>query len=129
MDAPTDKDLPLKEDTRLLGRLLGDVLRAQTGEEGFARIESIRQTAIRLRRASQNDTAGIKDELATLLNDLPIAQTLDAAANLQAQDRMRTLAARTGLVIPGHDPAVFTRFRAVADGVVQIAPDRAGSAR
>jgi len=77
MDAPTDKDLPLKEDTRLLGRLLGDVLRAQTGEEGFARIESIRQTAIRLRRASQNDTAGIKDELATLLNDLPIAQTLD----------------------------------------------------
>jgi glyoxylase-like metal-dependent hydrolase (beta-lactamase superfamily II) len=59
----------------------------------------------------------------------PIAQTLDAAANLQAQDRMRTLAARTGLVIPGHDPAVFTRFRAVADGVVQIAPDRAGSAR
>jgi phosphoenolpyruvate carboxylase len=77
MDAQTDKDLPLKEDTRLLGRLLGDVLRAQTGEEGFARIESIRQTAIRLRRASQSDTAGIKDELAALLNDLPIAQTLD----------------------------------------------------
>src|SRR2546427_2980189 len=77
MDASIDKDLPLKEDTRLLGRLLGDVLRAQTGEAGFARIESIRQTAIRLRRASQNDTAGIKDELATLLNDLPIAQTLD----------------------------------------------------
>jgi phosphoenolpyruvate carboxylase len=77
MDAQTDKDQPLKEDTRLLGRLLGDVLRAQTGEEGFARIESIRQTAIRLRRASQSDTAGIKDELAALLNDLPIAQTLD----------------------------------------------------
>ena len=77
MDAQTDKDLPLKEDTRLLGRLLGDVLRAETGEEGFARIESIRQTAIRLRRASQSDTAGIKDELAALLNDLPIAQTLD----------------------------------------------------
>src|SRR2546423_13831175 len=77
MDASTDKALPLKEDTRLLGRLLGDVLRAQTGEQGFARIESIRQTAIRLRRASPNDTAGIKGELAALLNDLPIAQTLD----------------------------------------------------
>ena len=77
MDAPTDKDLPLKEDTRLLGRVLGDVLRAQTGEEGFARIESVRQTAIRLRRASQSDTPGIKDELAALLNDLPIAQTLN----------------------------------------------------
>ena len=77
MDAQTDKDLPLKEDTRLLGRLLGDVLRAQTGEEGFGRVEAIRQTAIRLRRAGAGDAAGIEGELATLLNDLPIAQTLD----------------------------------------------------
>ena len=51
MDTAADKDLPLKEDTRLLGRVLGDVLRAQTGESGFARIEAIRQTAIRFRRA------------------------------------------------------------------------------
>ena len=35
MDTAIDKDLPLKEDTRLLGRLLGDVLRAQTGESGY----------------------------------------------------------------------------------------------
>ena len=41
MDAQVDKDLPLEEDTRLLGRVLGDVLRAQTAEEGFARIEAI----------------------------------------------------------------------------------------
>ena len=49
--SPIDKDLPLREDTRLLGRVLGDVLRAQTGDGGFARIEAIRQTAIRFRRA------------------------------------------------------------------------------
>ena len=30
----SDKDLPLKEDTRLLGRVLGDVVRAQTGAAG-----------------------------------------------------------------------------------------------
>ena len=36
--APHDKDLPLREDTRLLGRVLGDVLRAQTGDEGFDRM-------------------------------------------------------------------------------------------
>jgi phosphoenolpyruvate carboxylase len=77
MDTAVDKDLPLKEDTRLLGRLLGDVLRAQTGESGYARIESIRQTAIGLRRASPDDAPSIKDELAGLLNELPIAQTLD----------------------------------------------------
>ena len=77
MDTAVDKDLPLKEDTRLLGRLLGDVLRAQTGESGYARIEAIRQTAIGLRRASADDAPSIKDELARLLNALPIAQTLD----------------------------------------------------
>jgi phosphoenolpyruvate carboxylase len=77
MDAQTDKDLPLKEDTRLLGRLLGDVLRGQTGEEGFARVETIRQTAVRLRRAGAGEAAGIEAEFALLLNDLPIAQTLD----------------------------------------------------
>src|SRR5260221_7611772 len=78
MDAHADKDLLLKEDARLRGRVLGDVLRAQTGEEGFARIEAIRQTAIRLRRAAPGDAAAhVKDELATLVNPLPIAQVLD----------------------------------------------------
>ena len=76
MDAPTDKDLPLKEDTRLLGRVLGDVLRAQTGEGGYARIEAIRQTAIRFRRAGDDDAAAARIELATLLNPLPIADVL-----------------------------------------------------
>ena len=51
---------------------------------------------------------------------LPIAQTLDAEANLQAQARMLTLAASPSLVIPGHDPAVFERFPTVAPGVVKI---------
>jgi phosphoenolpyruvate carboxylase len=78
MDAATDKDLPLKEDTRLLGRVLGEVLKAQTGEEGFARIESIRQTAVNLRRAAPGEAAAhVKDELAALLNPLPIAHVLE----------------------------------------------------
>ena len=74
---PADKDLPLREDTRLLGRLLGDVLRDQTGDDGFARIEAIRRTAIRFRRAGPGDAEAVKRELAALLNGLSIAQTLD----------------------------------------------------
>jgi phosphoenolpyruvate carboxylase len=77
MDARTDKDLPLKEDTRLLGRMLGDVLRAQTGEAGFARVEAIRQTAIRFRRADASEAPAIKRELEALLNELPMVQALD----------------------------------------------------
>jgi glyoxylase-like metal-dependent hydrolase (beta-lactamase superfamily II) len=49
-----------------------------------------------------------------------IAQTLDAASNLKAQDRIRTLASDPRLIVPGHDPAVFERFPAVAEGVVRI---------
>jgi glyoxylase-like metal-dependent hydrolase (beta-lactamase superfamily II) len=49
-----------------------------------------------------------------------IAQTLDAASNLKAQDRIRTLASDLRLIVPGHDPAVFERFPAAAEGVVRI---------
>jgi glyoxylase-like metal-dependent hydrolase (beta-lactamase superfamily II) len=49
-----------------------------------------------------------------------IAQTLDAASNLKAQDRIRTLASSPRLIVPGHDPAVFHRFERVADGIVRI---------
>jgi phosphoenolpyruvate carboxylase len=45
-----DKDQPLREDIRLLGRLLGDTLREQQGDEAFNLVEQIRQTAVRFRR-------------------------------------------------------------------------------
>ncbi len=50
----------------------------------------------------------------------PIAQTLDPAANLKAQERIRTLASEPTLIVPGHDPAVFERYPRVAEGVVRI---------
>ena len=49
-----------------------------------------------------------------------IAQTLDAASNLKAQDRVRALASDPRLIVPGHDPAVFERFERVADGIARI---------
>jgi glyoxylase-like metal-dependent hydrolase (beta-lactamase superfamily II) len=51
---------------------------------------------------------------------LPIAQTLDAESNLRAQDRMKQLAAKPELIVPGHDPAVMQRFPKITDGVVRI---------
>ena len=72
-----DKDLPLKEDTRLLGRVLGDVLRAQVGDAGYERIEAIRQTAIGFRRAAGPEADRHRNALAGLLNPLPIAQALE----------------------------------------------------
>ena len=50
----------------------------------------------------------------------PIAQTLDAQSNLRAQDRMRQLASKPRLIVPGHDPAVMEKFPKAGDGVVRI---------
>ncbi|WP_297458704.1 phosphoenolpyruvate carboxylase [Ferrovum sp.] len=56
-----DKDLPLRDDIRFLGRILGDTLRHQEGEVIFQLIEGIRQTAIRYRRTG-DDRARIQLE-------------------------------------------------------------------
>lgn len=54
--------------------------------------------------------------------DVPssVAQTLDTRPDLRAAVEMRSLAARPGLVVPGRDLAVFSRFPAVAGGIVRI---------
>ena len=67
MDAAADKDTPLREDIRLLGRMLGDTLQEQEGAERFALIENIRQTAVRFRR--DHDTRA-RQELETTLGAL-----------------------------------------------------------
>ena len=68
-----DKDAPLKEDIRLLGRLLGDVLRDQEGEAVFDVVETIRQTAVRFRRESD---AQAGTDLNKLLKKLTRDQTI-----------------------------------------------------
>jgi phosphoenolpyruvate carboxylase len=71
--AGADKDAPLKEDIRLLGRLLGDVLRDQEGDAVFDVVETIRQTAVRFRR-EEDPQAGA--ELDALLHKLTRNQTI-----------------------------------------------------
>jgi len=51
---------------------------------------------------------------------VPIAATLDSDSNLRAQDRMKQIASDPRLIIPGHDPAVFTKFPAAGDRVAKI---------
>src|SRR5450830_1806083 len=58
-----DKDAPLKEDIRLLGRLLGEVLRDQEGDTVFEVVETIRQTAVRFRRESDAKAGAELDKL------------------------------------------------------------------
>ncbi|KAB0648781.1 phosphoenolpyruvate carboxylase, partial [Burkholderia territorii] len=52
-----DKDGPLFEDIRYLGRLLGDVVREQEGDTVFDVVETIRQTAVKFRREDDSEAA------------------------------------------------------------------------
>jgi phosphoenolpyruvate carboxylase len=67
-----DKENLLREDRRLLGRLLGDVIRDQAGEAARERIERIRQAAVAFRR----DNTG-SAELEAMLNALDLDETME----------------------------------------------------
>ncbi|MGQ0749730.1 MAG: phosphoenolpyruvate carboxylase [Betaproteobacteria bacterium] len=62
-----DKDAPLREDIRLLGRLLGETLQEQEGPERFSLVEDIRRTAVRYRRDGDH---AAREALEGLLNAL-----------------------------------------------------------
>jgi phosphoenolpyruvate carboxylase len=46
----SSKDLPLREDVRLLGRILGETLREQEGQASYELIENVRRAAVRFRK-------------------------------------------------------------------------------
>ena len=64
----SNKDEPLRNDIRLLGRLLGDTVRDQEGDSVFEIVEKVRQTAVQFAR--DGDPAS-RAELAALLDPLP----------------------------------------------------------
>ncbi len=70
---PADKDMPLREDIRLLGRLLGDTIREQEGDRVFELVESIRQHSIAFHRHGETDAA--RRALETLMNSLSPVET------------------------------------------------------
>ena len=67
-----DKDLPLRDDIRLLGGILGDTVRAQEGETVFGLVEGIRQTSVRFHR---DEDEAARRELEGMLNGLSPRQT------------------------------------------------------
>jgi phosphoenolpyruvate carboxylase len=95
-----NKDLPLREDIRLLGRILGDTIREQEGEELFQAMESIRRTSISFHR--DQDRTG-REAFEASLNRLPLADAIkiirsgclfSQLANI-AEDQHRIRQART----------------------------------
>src|SRR6195952_180668 len=68
-----EEDARLREDIRLLGRILGDTVRDQEGEAVFDLVESIRQTSIRFHR---DEDRLARRELETILDGMTTPETV-----------------------------------------------------
>ncbi len=69
----TEKDRPLREDIRLLGRILGDTIREREGGRIFDLIELTRRNSIAFQR---DGDAHAKRQLESVLNDLDPDDTI-----------------------------------------------------
>ncbi|MDO8351246.1 MAG: phosphoenolpyruvate carboxylase, partial [Gallionella sp.] len=69
----SSRDIPLREDVRLLGRILGDTLREQEGEETFLLVENVRRSAVRFRKTQDSRD---RVRLEQMLDDLSPDETL-----------------------------------------------------
>ena len=134
-EAP-DKDQPLIEDIRLLGRLLGDVIREQDGAAAFDLVEQIRQLSVAFRR---HDDQGADRTLKALLKRLSGNQTVSVIraftyfshlANL-AEDRhhirQRTVHERAGHLQEGSLAFTLQRLQEAGISKARVAQTLAHS--
>ncbi len=125
----TDKDRPLVEDIRLLGRILGDVIREQEGSAMFDLIEQIRQLSVAFRRHADESA---DKALKKLLKGLSGEQTVSVIraftyfshlANL-AEDRhhirRRAVHERAGELQAGSLPMTLQRLHKAGIAPVAI---------
>ncbi|MDO9296314.1 phosphoenolpyruvate carboxylase [Bradyrhizobium sp.] len=117
-----EADARLREDIRLLGRILGDTVRDQEGADVFDLVERIRQTSIRFHR---DDDKPARRELELILDSMSTSQTVRIVrafsyfshlANI-AEDQnnirqMRTRSTAGGTPRPGTLPLTLAHARA-----------------
>ncbi len=124
------KNQPLIENIRLLGRILGDVIREQEGDAAFALIEKVRRLSVQYRLKHR---AAAGRALSRLLKGLSDDQTVNVIrafsyfshlANI-AEDRQyvrrRVHHERQGHTQPGSLDHTFTRLRRAGIGAAGIA--------
>lgn len=123
-------DAPLIEDIRLLGRILGDVIREQEGAPSYELVERIRTLSVAFRRDEDHSA---DRALKSLLKELSAAETVRVIraftyfshlANLaedRHQIRRRTEAERAGDAIDGSLQLALARIRQAGVAPAQVA--------
>ncbi|HYF19090.1 MAG TPA: phosphoenolpyruvate carboxylase [Ramlibacter sp.] len=131
-----DNEKPLVEDIRLLGRILGDVIREQEGVAAFELVERIRKLSVAFRRdADQEADQALKSLLKTLSGDQAVSVIraftyFSHLANL-AEDRhhirRRMVHERAGDTQEGSIEVALARLRWAGISPRAIAQTLAGS--
>ncbi|RYF84191.1 MAG: phosphoenolpyruvate carboxylase [Comamonadaceae bacterium] len=130
------EDQPLTEDIRLLGRILGDVIREQEGAQSYELVEKVRTLSVSFRRDEDHSA---DRALKTLLKGLSAAETVRVIraftyfshlANL-AEDRhlirRRTDDERAGEAIEGSLDVALARIRKAGVTPAQVVESLAHS--
>src|SRR4029077_8805063 len=125
-----EEDRRLRNDIRLLGRILGDTVRDQEGADVFDLVERIRQTSIRFHR--DNDKPA-RHELELILDSMSISQTVRIVrafsyfshlANVaEDQNNIRQMRMRSkagGAPIPGTLALALSHARAAGTSAVDL---------
>ena len=130
------EDQSLIDDIRLLGRLLGEVILEQEGQQTYALVEQVRTLSVAFRRDADH---GADRSLKNLLKGLSAAETVRVIraftyfshlANLaedRHQIRRRTEAERSGEALEGSLDVALTRIRKAGIGVEQVVETLAAS--
>ncbi len=111
------KERPLRENRRLLGRLLGDVVREQAGAATFETVERIRQSAVGFRRAEAEGAAAApaRAVLEAQLDALDIDQTLHVVRAFSFFSHLLNIAEDAHQYRePAHGPGTFAHALARA---------------
>ncbi len=125
-----EKNRPLVEDIRLLGRVLGDVIREQEGRQAFELVERVRQLSVAYRLKADASAGRVLDRL---LKNLSLDQTVSVIrafsyfshlANI-AEDRhhvrRRRVHEQAGRVQEGSLAMSFERLQRAGHGAAEIA--------
>ena len=115
-----DDDQLLRQDIRLLGRILGDTIREHAGASTFALVEGIRRTAIQYRSGHDRESLGRLERTIAALDQSQAKHVVRAfsyfhqLANIAEDRRHEQSGASAGAVAPqeGSLGLAFERLRA-----------------
>lgn len=126
----TSPDEELSNDIRLLGRILGGIIREQSGDETFELIESVRQAAVVGRRRNESAVEALR----SALSDQPIEQQLvvirafdwlsllaNTAEDVHLERRRRFHRIHHSTAQPGSLDATFERLRSIGVDADEVA--------